>query len=105
MKDRSEPLSNLAFSAFAHNEAPPTGGLNMTKDEMLLKLLDELCRSWMETSTPVEIGSDLEKVRMLKEARAQITEGRPSELVQQLYREVFLRDVWSGDRNQSGSTA
>lgn len=66
------------------------------KDDMLLKLLDELTRAWMATHTPIEIGSDPEKIGILQEARAAVTEGCPSELVQQLYREVFLRDVWTG---------
>lgn len=65
------------------------------KDDMLLKLLDALITSWSETMTPIEIGSDLEKVRLLKEARAGIGEGTPSPLVRQVYQEVFLRDVWT----------
>jgi hypothetical protein len=77
----------------------------MTKDGMLLKLLDELCRAWLETNTPDQIGSDVEKIGILQEARAAITEGTPSDLVKAVYQEVFLRDVWSGDsRNQSRST-
>jgi hypothetical protein len=73
------------------------------KDDMLLKLLDELCRSWLQTMTPDEIGSDVEKIRILKEARAAVTEGMPSELVKAVYQEVFLRDVWSGNGSQQGS--
>lgn len=68
----------------------------MEKDDMLLKLLDELVRSWLQTMTPVEIGSDVEKIRLLREARALITEGKPSELVQDVYQEVFLSDLWRG---------
>lgn len=74
-----------------------------TKDDMLLKLLDELCRAWLQTMTPDEIGSDVEKIRVLKEARAAVKGGKPSELVTAVYQEVFLRDVWSGNGSQQGS--
>jgi len=67
-----------------------------TKDQMLLKLLDELCRAWLETNTPEQIGSDVEKIRVLQEARAAVSEGMPSDLVKAVYEEVFLRDFWSG---------
>lgn len=103
--NNSERNLSLASTTSAHNETSRSGVCVMRKDEMLLKLLDELLRSWMETSTPTEIGSDLDKVRLLKEARAAITEGVPSQLVQAVYREVFLRDVWSGVGGQSGSPA
>jgi hypothetical protein len=72
---------------------------------MLLKLLDELVRSWLEKYTPIEIGSDPHKIGLLQEARAQITEGIPSKLVRQLYQEVFLEDVWRGVNGYSGGTA
>lgn len=75
----------------------------MTKDDMQLKLLDELVRAWLETMSPVEIGSDLEKVRLLKEARAEVSSGEPSPLVRSVYEEVFLRDVWSGAGGAGGA--
>lgn len=71
------------------------GGLYMTKDDMLLKTLDELVQAWLVTMSPIEIGSDPAKIRLLKEIREQAV-GEPTPLVRDVYREVFLRDVWTG---------
>jgi hypothetical protein len=65
------------------------------KDVMLHEVLNELVRAWAELFTPAEIRQDRKKVQLLNQLRATM-EGTPSQLVQQFYREVFLRDVWSG---------
>lgn len=64
------------------------------KDAMLLKMLDELIRAWLVTMTPVEIGSDPEKIRLLKEVASEAL-GEPSPLVRKVYQEVFLKNVWT----------
>lgn len=75
----------------------------MASDTMLLKTLEELLRSWMETMTPNEIGSDPEKIRLLKEVSGEVV-GEPTPFIREVYQEVFLRDVWTrgnpGGRNQ-----
>lgn len=83
----------LAVAPMSAYEAPDPGAPHMAKDDMLLKLLDELVGAWLETSTPIEIGSDLHKVRLLKEIPEWV-EGAPSPRVRDLYQEVFLRDLW-----------
>lgn len=98
MDDKPE-LLRLAASAQRPYANP------MGKDEMLLRMLDELVASWLDTMTPVEIGSDLQKVRLLKEVRATVGEGQPSPSAQQLYQEVFLRDIWSGNGSKPGRPA
>lgn len=67
------------------------------KDDMLLNMLEELVRAWRDTFTPAEVRQDLSKIRLLNQARESITEGAPSEFVRQFYREIFLRDLWSGN--------
>lgn len=94
MKDLPELKIKLSAATRCYYEAS-CGGSQMTKDDMLIKLLDALIQSWLVTMTPVEIGSDVEKIRLLKEARAGIV-GEPTPLVKQVYQEVFLRDVWNG---------
>jgi hypothetical protein len=70
----------------------------MTRDDMLVKLLEALVEAWSETHSAADIRQDLGKIRLLNDARASISGGAPSLLVQDFYKEVFLRDVWSGDR-------
>jgi hypothetical protein len=77
----------------------------MRKDKLLLELLEALVRSWLETMTPIEIGADLDRVRLLKAARAGVERGQPSSLVCEVYREVFLTDVWSCRQSDPGGAA
>ncbi len=73
----------------------------MSKDVLMMKMLEALVEAWLETMTTIEIGSDVEKIRLLKEARAGLVGVEPSALVRQVYEEVFLRDVWSGETDRS----
>lgn len=104
MKDQPEQTLILAVSR-TPNKGNPLGGTSMSKDDMLLLMLDTLIQSWLANYTPVEIGSDLEKVRLLKEFRAAIDAGEPTSLVRQVYQEVFLRDVWGVEPGGATETA
>lgn len=103
MNDQLEPNNNVfASEKRSHTRNRPHRDSSMNeRDPMLIKLLDELVRAWLETHTTVQIGNDPEKIGLLQEAREAIREGEPSELVKQVYREVFLREFWNG----SGRTA
>lgn len=60
-----------------------------------LVLLENLCAEWLATRTPNEIGSDVEKIVLLKQATREVP-GFPakiSERLRSLYEEVFLRPV------------
>ena len=57
-------------------------------------LLEALAKAWLVSETPNEIGNDVEKIHILKlVARSPNAPEHMSELLCQLYREVFLRDV------------
>lgn len=97
MKDQPEQTLSWQLSNVGILEDPSGASSDMAKDDMLLKLLDELIKSWLETWTPDEIGSDVAKITLLQDARASISEGQPSELVRHVYQEVFLSDLWGGE--------
>lgn len=105
MKDQSEPNLALADQFPVIKCAPLEGGAVMGETGLMLELLEALVRSWLETMTPIEIGADLGRVKLLKAARAGIGEGRPSSLVVDVYREVFLKDVWNDGRIDEGGAA
>ena len=74
------------------------GGPSM-RSEIILQLLDELSNIWLEVYGADDVGNDPAKIRILREARAAVSEGEPSERVKFLYREVFLRDdYWDEDK-------
>lgn len=75
----------------------------MMKDEMIITLLDHLLRSWLQQFTTQEIGSDVDKIRLLNAVRREV-DVEPTPLVRQVYEEVFLRDVWTGTDPQGRST-
>lgn len=61
---------------------------------MLMQLLEALLESWLATETAVDIGSDPEKVRLLRRVTEEERGLEPTPFVRDIYREVFLRDIW-----------
>lgn len=61
---------------------------------MLMQLLEALLESWLETETTVDIGSDPEKVQLLRRVTEEERGLEPTPFVRDIYREVFLRDIW-----------
>ena len=59
-------------------------------------LLRALCEAWADQYSFNEIGSDVEKIRLLNEARDLLvgTGYVAPEDVRALYQGVYLRDVW-----------
>ena len=56
-------------------------------------LLEALCNAWLVSQTAIEIGSDLEKISLLRAAARELnlSEGELPQVVTQLYVQVFLR--------------
>lgn len=65
----------------------------MVTEQVIRTLLEELIVAWLKSETPIEIRSDIAKVRLLQAARDEITR-EPSGLVRAFYDEVFLDDGW-----------
>jgi hypothetical protein len=65
-------------------------------DHVVIELLDALCASWAEHHSASEVGSDPDKIRLLREARDAIDPKSTAipEGVRSLYNGVFKRDVW-----------
>jgi hypothetical protein len=60
---------------------------------LTITLIEALARAWSEQQTPIEIGSDVEKVRLLRRV-AQECRGQAEVLSPELrlvYQDVFLR--------------
>lgn len=100
MSNQPEPNLGLACNDADSYGKGPRGAFFMTtaKDDMLLKTLEELLRAWLAIMSPIEIGSDPAKIRLLREISVE-TDGEPSPFVKQVYEEVFLRDVWTRRRH------
>lgn len=60
---------------------------------MIMEILEALLEAWLSNETPADIGSDPEKVGLLKRVAEEGGE-TPSPFVRDTYREVFLRDIW-----------
>lgn len=62
---------------------------------MIMQLLEALLESWLATETTVDIGSDPEKIGLLKRVAEEGRGQMPTPFVRDTYREVFLRDIWN----------
>ena len=60
-----------------------------------MELLEALSRQWLESQTPIEIGCDLEKIRLLRRVAVEVPNAaeQMSEPLRELYSEVFLKDA------------
>lgn len=80
----------------------------MTKDRLILALLEEVVTLWRDKNTDVQIGSDVRKIELLEEVRKSLA-GTSCEVpteVLDLYSKVYLRDVWSSrDIRREGETS
>lgn len=104
MSDQPGMKNRLVYRSSDDYDRPSQGNLMiMASDDILHKTLEELLRCWTATMSPIDIGSDPVKVRLLKEI-SEKTGGTPSTFVRSIYDEVFLRDVWTrpspGDDSQ-----
>lgn len=61
---------------------------------MIMELLEALLESWLATETTVDIGSDPEKVGLLKRVAEEGVGAMPTPFVRDTYGKVFLRDIW-----------
>jgi hypothetical protein len=62
----------------------------------LLRLIDALVDSWLETADPDDVRNDLGKVDLLMDIADRLPErGEIPERVRTFYDGVFLRDLWS----------
>lgn len=61
---------------------------------MLMQILEALLEAWLTAETPVEIGSDPEKVRLMRLVTEEERGLEPTPFVRDIYQEVFLRDIW-----------
>lgn len=61
---------------------------------MIMELLEALLESWLATETTVDIGSDPDKVGLLKRVAEEGQGQTPTPFVRDTYRKVFLRDIW-----------
>lgn len=65
------------------------------KHPMVMELLEALLMAWLSAETLEDIASDPEKVRLLKRVAEEGSGAKPTPFVRDIYREVFLRDVWT----------
>lgn len=65
------------------------------KHPMVMELLEALLMAWLSAETLEDIASDPEKVRLLKRVAEEGRGNAPTPFVRDIYREVFLRDVWT----------
>lgn len=65
---------------------------------MSMELLEALLEAWLATEPLEDIASDPEKVRLLKRVAEEGPGEEPTPFVRDIYREVFLRDVWNRSR-------
>lgn len=68
---------------------------------LLLTMLEELIDAWSINQTPVGIGSDVPKLRLLRRVRDELLKQgeEPPENIRAFYEKVFLRDEFSTDES------
>lgn len=81
-------------------DATPTESRSMCvhdSDKVLIKVFAQLAQYWEDEALPEEIGSDVEKIKIMNEVIGALKKSTVviPEKVYQLYAKVYLRDVWS----------
>jgi hypothetical protein len=71
---------------------------NHSEDQLLLDLLLELLDSWDADDDPKVISHYPERIDLLNRFRTTF-QGDPPDSVRQLYKKVYLRDVWGQQSN------
>ena len=67
----------------------------MSESELIIILFHELSREWLKNESPIQIGSDLEKIEIMEKVRPFLpSEAETPPQVVDLYQKVYLRNVW-----------
>lgn len=102
MNDQPElSYTEESGSLFSHTN----GGItpHMTKDQLLLALLEQLLGYWLTETSVQEIGNDPEKIRLLRAVRENAPDAIPSRQMRTIYQEVFFRDLWANNEQGGAS--